>query len=165
MLKRVIICAALFLVIFAVGCGKNDFNSSEQTEQIESEDLKREEEKLKLSNIETNTYANVWLEILPDKSDETKITVQITNDSDGEIMTGDWYVIEVYQDGNWYRFPEQEFDSIGYPIETQQTKELVCVYQNICELDAFNQYRIIKSFTDSNGEVYYISEEFEIGFH
>lgn len=164
MKKYLILLLWILFITFTVGCQADNTDSSSQKENTSSQNSENKTDKPPKSIIQTTVHKDITLEIIPDKSDASNITVQITNNGDSDIMTGDWFAIEIYQDGDWCRLKELEFESIGYPIEPKQTKELVCNYKDICELEAFTQYRILKSFTDENNVKYYIAKEFELNF-
>ena len=97
--------------------------------------------------------------------------VEISNESGRELIYGDWYEIQVYQDGNWCSvsliIDNIGFHDIGYPV-TDQSKSVWEINWSYFygELPK-GKYRIVKDISDirepGDFTTYYIMTEFEIG--
>ena len=156
-----VLCVMCFML---GGCGKAECENTGLNTKIENTSSQKEDVSQE-SSLLTNDYPNVKMEIVVEKSDNKMMTVVITNDSENTTMFGAWFALEKYENGVWYEIPPKrvvEFNSLGYPIESKQTREFTVGYDIIYELEAFQKYRLIKNFSDEKGDVYYVSDEFEI---
>lgn len=156
--------------IFVTGCCMSSLDSDDASITENGTDIldsgKLAEGNLKESTFVTNDNADVQMVILSDKSDSEKIVAQISNESVEDLMFGEWYVIEKYQNGLWYEMDAKhviDFNSVGYPLSKDQSMELSFIYDSQYELEAFQRYRVVTSYTDAKKNTHYISAEFEIG--
>ncbi|MBQ7955937.1 MAG: hypothetical protein IJ282_09320 [Lachnospiraceae bacterium] len=81
------------------------------------------------------------------------ISLQITNTGQGTISIGEWYAIEISEDGVWYTLPEtpQDMVDLAYPIESNQSIIKDYDWQHRYGTLTTGQYRIIIKVTMPQG--------------
>ena len=164
-MKRKVLILLCMITVMLVGCGVTDDNPTGVNSEREDSHV-AEAETTKESPIQVNEFTDIRIEIDEEKTSDTKIVVMVSNNSEEELMFGEWFAIEKYEDGVWYQIPIREdivFNSIGYPVEPNQTRELTFRFDYIYELETFQKYRIVTYFGDDNGDKHYVSDEFQIG--
>ena len=117
---------------------------------------------------EVNTLVGVTMYMETYKSTEGE--VEICNEYGKELQYGDWYDIQVQQDGNWYSMPliidNAAYHDIAYPVQDQTTSVWEVNWSYFYgELPA-GKYRIVKDIIDlrepGDYTKYYLAAEFEI---
>ena len=117
---------------------------------------------------EVNTLDAVTMYMKKFKSPEGD--VEIRNEYGKELQYGDWYDIQVQQDGNWYSMPliidNAAYHDIAYPVQDQTTSVWEVNWSYFYgELPA-GKYRIVKDIIDlrepGDYTKYYLAAEFEI---
>ncbi|WP_062048405.1 immunoglobulin-like domain-containing protein [Bacillus sp. JCM 19034] len=98
------------------------------------------------------------------KQTASSLEVEIVNSGELEIVSGEYYHIEKFQDDDWYVVPFQDdtvFTDIGYLLESEGVKELsIPLDQLAIDLDE-GLYRVSKEFW-YDGQGYIIAAPFEI---
>ncbi len=105
-----------------------------------------------------------------EKYKSTEGDVEIRNESGRELTYGNWYEIQVYQDGNWYNMPliidNAAYYDIAYTILDQTTSVWEINWSYFYGELPEGKYRIIKDILDvrepGNYMKYYLATEFEI---
>lgn len=164
-MKRKVLVLLCMISVILVGCGAIDDNPTGVNSESEDSHV-AEMETSKESQIQVNEITDIRIEIDEEKTNDTKIVVMVSNDSEEELMFGEWFAIEKYEDGVWYQIPIREdivFNSIGYLVGPNATRELTFQFDYIYDLEAFRKYRIVTDFVDGNRDKHYVSDEFEIG--
>lgn len=117
---------------------------------------------------EVNTLEGVTMYM--EKYKSTEGDVEIRNEYGKELQYGDWYDIQVQQDGNWYSMPliidNAAYHDIAYPVQDQTTSVWEVNWSYFYgELPA-GKYRIVKDIIDlrepGDYTKYYLAAEFEI---
>ena len=117
---------------------------------------------------EVNTLDAVTMYMKKFKSPEGD--VEIRNEYGKELQYGDWYDIQVQQDGNWYSMPliidNAAYHGIAYSVQDQTTSVWEVNWSYFYgELPA-GKYRIVKDIIDlrepGDYTKYYLAAEFEI---
>ena len=164
MVRKIFVILYVITIVF-VGCGKGEDNHIGLNSESENPNI-YQNEVLGESSLLVDAISNVRIEIDNEKSSNTKIIVSAFNNSRTNTMFGEWFAIEKYENGVWYQIPireDIEFNSTGYPVEPNATRELTFQFNDIYDLEAFQKYRIVTNFIDDNGDKHYVSDEFEIG--
>lgn len=98
------------------------------------------------------------------------VSLQITNETDKNILFGDSYALQTYQDGKWYELDylidNWAFTAIGYEMPPKSTRSFAVRWDVFHgELEPGN-YRIVKDVDDFRGTgdytQYYVGAEFII---
>ena len=98
------------------------------------------------------------------------VSLQFTNQTDKNIMMGDSYSLQIYQDGKWYEvdylIDNWAFTAIGYEMPPESIRSLAVKWEVFHgELEPGN-YRIVKDVNDFRGTgdytEYYVGAEFII---
>ena len=116
---------------------------------------------------EVNTLDGVTMELAKYNSMEGE--VKIYNECGKEIQYGDWYEIQVYQDGNWYSMSliidNVGYHDIAYPVQNQSASIWEINWSYFYGELPKGKYRIVKDILDiGDFTKYYITTEFEIGY-
>ena len=154
----------LLLSMILTGCDSQVPNI-EDLDSLGDKDSDVQKDVMKESVYNVNTTSDIRIQIVEGKSDEKKLTIQVVNESDWQIMYGNWYVLEVLQDGKWYYIPTQRevnFNLEAYLLSSRQAAEKSYAYADIYDLSAFEKYRIVIEVSDENKTNLYLSDEFEI---
>jgi len=141
-----------------------DFTITENEPQLSKIDFSGQESFTE----EVNTLDGVTMYM--EKLKSTEGDVEIRNESGRELQYGDWYDIQVQQDGSWYSLPliidNAAYQDIAYPVQDQSTSVWEINWSYFYgELPA-GKYRIVKDITDlrepGDYTKYYLAAEFEI---
>lgn len=164
-MRRKLSTLLYMITIMLVGCGAANDNPTGVNSESEASHV-LESEVPKESPFQVNEFTDIRIEIDGEETNDTKIVVMVSNNSEEELLFGEWFVIEKYEDGVWYQIPIREdivFALIGYPVKPNTTRVLTFQFNYIYALEAFQKYRIVTDFIDDNGDKHYICDEFEIG--
>lgn len=123
-------------------------------------------EELPYNEVPVNTLENVTMAMETFNSCEGDI--EIVNQTDSEISTGEWYSIQRYEDGEWHRLDEL-IDGIWKEVEYHIPSGETAVFPTnwkiwFGELPS-GQYRIVKEVylhLENRIDTYYLATEFKI---
>lgn len=88
-----------------------------------------------------------------------KINVKITNNTEAEGLTGEYFYMEYYNGNDWEKVPLNSFfNSIGYPIEASQTRNLIVNIQPDTYQYKSGKYRIFKTISVNKKDYSLIAE-------
>ena len=168
--KSILLLLTLAMLFLSLsGCNSNSTSSNTQSSKVESEADTQETKEPTPSKYVTNDYPGVQMRIVPEKTDDKIMTVEIINDTEDVIMYGQDYYFAYLKDGVWYGLsPIKPFsiEDIGYTIAAGETEEYSFAYTENYNFENYTQYRIIKDFHLDKGRYvkgpYYLSDGFEI---
>ncbi|OCT16602.1 hypothetical protein A8709_07955 [Paenibacillus pectinilyticus] len=156
-----ILYASLLIVIFLSGCGsnqasKNVFMAPTVSSKVEASEV-----------IQNNKYSSDF-NITIDKSsygNKETMQMQVTNNSSYTIMTGEFLIIQKFENAKWYTLTLSNlaFAAVGYQLQSGESRSMQV---GLLQWLPKGTYRLIKeiSFDDSgkNVSVGISTPEFEL---
>ena len=129
----------------------------------------RPEQNLAESPYTVNNFAFAKMEVI--RSDRGKVTVSIESENQNACTFGEFYALEVKQDGIWHTLPyatqdQVAFHSIGYEVNRGEKREWTADFEWLYEPLPAGEYRIVKDILDFRGtgdyDTYYLAAEFTV---
>jgi hypothetical protein len=123
-----------------------------------------------IDEYEVNNYSDASMVIINDSISSTGLTLELYYYGEDEGMTGNWYSIFVYENGEWNNVPwiidEIAWTMIGIIVYNNKAKEIEVNWETwYGELSA-GRYLIVKQFMNHRGpgdyDEYHLGCEFTI---
>lgn len=127
---------------------------------------------MKPTTFETvNNFQGVTMNVKKETVSSSKLTVIFENNSSNQGIFGECFSLERKFDEKWYQVPisisgNYAFTSIGYNLNSGETRELMVDWKWLYGSLGAGEYRIIKDILDFRGtgdyDTYYLAAEFSI---
>ena len=119
------------------------------------------------SSREVNTYDKASISNISISDDIISLT--FTYSGENQLHLGDWFILEIYENGTWYSLPydiENAFELEAHPVNPNQSKTLEYNLKYVYKSLSAGNYRIVTKVSDfieaGNYTDYYLAAEFEI---
>jgi len=168
------VCLAISLALLA-GCGNyGNSNSPEETEKTVKKTASSQptETTWEPTIYETvNNFDGVTMTAKEGTSSSTGLTVFFRNKSSSQCIYGEYFLLEMKINGNWFQVPtvidsNYGFNDIGYQLASGDDGEWAVDWDWLYGSLDTGEYRIVKDILDFRGsgeyDTYYLGAEFAI---
>lgn len=179
-IKMNMVLAAMLLAVYLCGCGASDgIPEAEQANSIENEEqsfgllsepdeLEQKAQTDKIFKEQVNCLDGVTMEVVSNTSTSIKLT--ILNTTDLRIEYGEYYDLQVLQDGAWYSLSylidDWGFVAIGYSAKKDIPSEWYtdwATYHGVLDKGTYRIVKTVLCFSEQgNYTKYYLASEFEV---
>lgn len=172
MFKKLSLFLATMLISFSlVACNGNQPNNSETPNPTEENQTSSNIASTEKQPTESNYIVNEFdhADISNISVSDTIIKVEISYTGEHQLNLGEWFALEIYENGKWYTLPykaEITWHQVAYPVEPNQSRSMEYDWSHVYNSLSAGKYRIVIKAMDfvKTGDYtnYYLAAGFEI---